>query len=473
VTRAAFDRLSALDALFLAIEDDANLMHVALTGTFERAPLLGEDGKIDRTRIRAHLLSVLQGVPKFRRRLERVPVVRHPVLVEDPTFDVDEHLHFVELESGSEAELKGLVGRIYSEPLDRARPLWDMWLVDGVEGERVAVVTKAHHCLVDGIAGIAAITAMLRPTPETGFDAAPLAETLAPPTRGDLLHAELGRLGADVKATFLQVTRGAREHGALAMLRRAGQRARALGGGVSFALGQVYRPASKTSLNPAHVGAYRSFEWLSTELADAKAIARASGAKVNDVVLAVVAAALRQFLLRRGEACGALDVRALVPVSTHLPGDASDNRVSVLIVPLPVSVSDPAARLALVSKVTAEAKASGESQALAAGEKLADLTFFNLVTVSARVAIRFRPYNVIVTNVPGPSIPLFFQGARLLGAYPMVPLYGNNAVGFAVLSYDGKLHFGINADAERVPDLAVLADDVRTSFAELRRAVLG
>lgn len=471
--RAAFDRLTALDAVFLAIEDDANLMHVALTGILERAPLVGPDGRIDQVRLRRFLLTVLQGSPKFRRRLVRVPVVHHPVLVEDPAFDLDRHVHFVELERGDEAELKALVGRIYTEPLDRTRALWDMWFVDGVQGGRVAIVTKAHHCLVDGVAGIAAVTAMLRPTPETDFEAVPLAEALRSPTGKALVRSELARVGGALKGALVRSRDAVRQQGARAALARLGARARAIGDGLSFALKQVSRPASGTSLNPSHVGGYRSFEWADVDLAKTKQIARASGAKVNDVVLAVVAAALRRFLLRRGEGCDALDIRALVPVSTHGAGNAEDNRVSLMLVPLPVAERNPVTSLSLVSAAARAAKASGESEALTAGESVADLTFFNLVTVAARVAIRFRPYNVIVTNVPGPGIPLYLLGARLLAAYPMVPLYGNNAVGFAVLSYDGKLHFGINADAERVPDLAALADDVRLSFEELRGAVLG
>lgn len=459
---ATFDRLSALDAVFLAIESDRNPMHIGLTAVFEKGPLRTPEGGLDRNRIRTYARTVLASVPKFRRKIAPIPLIRRPVLVDDDHFDLDHHLRFVSLSRNDDGELEALVGRLYSRRIDRTRPLWELWFVDGLSGDRFAVVSKAHHCMVDGVSGIAAFTAMLRPTPDSTFAEPAEWRPVTPPTPLALLGDELKR--------WLDRARNA----ARPSLGDIPEKARHFVTGLSHALAMALPPASRTSLNPARVGERRSVAFCELDLRTVKAVKSAASVRLNDVVLATIAGALRRFIARRGEAVGDLEFRALVPVSTHATnaGPTLDNEVSALIVTLPLAEANGKRRLEAVSRRMSEAKASGTIEAIDLMERLADVFSFSLVTFVVRVGIHVRPYNVIVTNVPGPGFPLYFLGARLLKAYPMVPLYGNNALGVAVLSYDNQLCWGLSADPDRAPELSRLCDDLRDEFRELEAGVL-
>jgi hypothetical protein len=192
---------------------------------------------------------------------------------------------------------------------------------------------------------------------------------------------------------------------------------------------------------------------------------------VNDVVLATVAGALRRYFARRGERLEDMVFRALVPVSTHPAGEVrvSDNEVSAMVIPLPLAVGDAGRRLDMIARATKLEKASGAIQAIDLTERLADVSSFGFASFAVRVGIHARPYNVVVTNIPGPAVPLYLLGARLLKAFPMVPLYGNNALGFAILSYENELCWGLSADADRVLDLEWLREDLREAFGEMER----
>jgi len=435
-------------------------MHIGLTGIFEKAPLRTPEGTLDAARIRSHSRAVLSSLPKFRKRIVRVPLLHHPVLVDDDHFDPDFHLRFVSLEHESMDELKDLVGRIYSEPLDRRRPLWEVWVIDGLPGNKFAVVSKAHHCMVDGVSGIAAFTAMLSASPETTFDPRARWELEPPPAPRELLKRDLQRILGAARALFRRAGPSLRE------------RVRAFAAGMSHTVKAMLPPVSRTSLNPPHVGTTRSFDWAEFDLAAVKAVKNAASAKVNDVVLSTVAGAMRTFLRRRGDDVDDIRFRALVPVSTHERGsDALENEVSALLLPLPIGEPDARRRLSLVSRWMSTEKSSGEVQALSIIQKLADIGSFGIMTAMARAAAHLRLYNVIVTNIRGPDFPLYFLGAPLCGAYPLVPLFGDNAVGIALLSCGGKLFWGFNADRDRVPDLAQLVGHVRDAFHELEEAM--
>lgn len=455
-----FHRLSALDSLFLAVENERDLMHIGITGVFEIGPLRTSEGTLDSDRIRRYSRHVLISLPKFRKKIIWVPLLRHPVLVDDDQFDPDSHLRFVTLQHGSVAELQDLVGRIYSEPLDRRRPLWEVWFIDGLAHDKFAIVTKTHHCLVDGVAGIAAFAAILSASPDAQFDPDARWDLEPPPAPRDLLKSELQRM-VRMARSALRVPRPDLRN-----------RFRALTTGVSYAVKAMLPRVSRTSLNPPRVGTKRSFAWEEFDLAAVKAVKSAASTKVNDIVLATVAGAMRRFLKRRGEDVQNITFRAMVPVSTHeLGSDVLANDVAYLLVPLPIGEPDPKERLALVSDWMKTAKSSGAVQAVSIVEKMADVASFAAVTGFARAAAHMRLYNVIVTNIRGPDIPLYFLGAKLQGAYPLVPLYGDNALGIALLSSGGKLFWGFNADCDRVPDLPQVVEDVREAFHELERAV--
>lgn len=456
------ERLSALDAVFLAIEDERDLMHIGLSTLLEKGPLCTKDGAVDVDRIRKYVRSSLRSLPKFRKKLTRVPLLRHPVLVDDDRFDLDFHVRFLQLERGTEGEFQELVGRIYSEALDRQHPLWELWVIDGLPNDELAIVMKTHHCLVDGVAGIAVLTSLLSASPDVTFDSDARWDVEPPPSPRDLLHGELAHLGGSLREALRGIGPGFRE------------RVRAFASGLGPLVSSMLHPVSRSSLNPGHVGASRSFAWEEIDLSRVKAVKNAASVKLNDVVLATAAGAMRTFLRRRGEDPTTMMFRAVCPVSTHeLGSQAVENDVSFLIVPLPLWEPDPKRRLELVSSTMLEAKASGEVEALSLIERLADMMSFGVVSAAMRAVPHLRAYNVIITNVPGPDIPFYFLGARVRAAYPLVPLYGNNTLGIALLSFGGKLFWGFNADRDQVPDLSHLVKDVRDAFDELEAAVLG
>lgn len=437
-------------------------MHIGLTAIFEKGPLRAPDGRLDRNRIRDYAWTVLSSIPKFRRKIARVPILRRPVLVDDEGFELDHHLRFVSLVRGDDAELEQLVGNIYSRRIDRKRPLWEVWVVDGLSGDRFAIVSKAHHCMVDGVSGIAAFTAMLRTSPDATFDEVAEWWPEPFPRRRALLEGELRHwVGRARDAAHIGV-------------RNLPKEAWAFMTGLSHALGTALPPVSKTSLNPTRIGKERAVAFGELDLAAVKAVKNAASVKLNDVVLATIAGALRRFLARRGEAVDDLLFRAMVPVSTHAAGTGAvlDNEVSAVVVRLPIAEPNAERTLHAVSRGMVAAKSSGAVQAVDLMERLADVLSFNLAPLVVRVVIRIRPYNVIVTNIHGPSTPLYLLGARLLRIFPMVPLYGNNALGVAILSYENKLFWGFNADAGRVSDLFRLPDDLRDAFAEVEACVV-
>lgn len=457
------ERMSALEAAFLGIEDAADPMHVALTAVFGPGPLVSPSGQLDMRLVRRHTLAALSRLPEWHERVVRVPLLRRPVWVDDPDFHLDRHVHRVRLPApGGMAELKQLAGRLYSTRLPRDRPLWEDWFVEGLAGGGFAVVLKAHHCMVDGVAGIASLAMLLNTSPEPSVETPPPWHPRPAPTRLELLRAELARRWAEPGELWRRARAAAREPAPLLAAARAG-----LGGLRSLAK-LTLAPASRTPINPRRVGPARRFDWTVLDLGRVKDVKRAADCKVNDVVLATVAGALRRFLLARGVAVDKLDFRVMVPVSTHVAGERDfRNHVSAMLAPLPVGEPDARARLEQVTRAMTLAKSAHQSYAAQLGETLGDWTSSALLVGFVRGAIHMRPYNVIVTNIPGPPQPLYLAGSELIDVYPMVPLYGNQAVGIALVSYNGRLFWGFNADRDLVPDLEALARDVEHAFEEL------
>ncbi len=457
------ESLTALDSVFLAIEDEQNLMHVGLTAVFRLGPLAAPDGGLDMPRVRRYAESVLGNLPRqWRQRIARVPLLRHRVWVDDTHFDLDQHVRYVALPPpGDERQLRDLVGRLYSEPLSRERPLWENWFIDGLAGDRFAIVMKAHHSMVDGVSGIAVLAAMLRADADDHVPE-PAPWTAEPaPSPGALLAAEVSRHAREprelVKALQSRVAGvelGSLRHDALR--------------GLKSMLHTALSPSTRTSINPSHVGWERRFDWVMVDLEAVRAIKRSANAKLNNVILALVTGALRRFLLERGDDVEDLDFRAMVPVSTR-SGDEETlhNRVSLMLTPLPLSEPSAARRLERIKETMGQAKTDHQSTAVSLGEQLADMTSAGLLSVAVRALIRMRPFNIIVTNIPGPQFPLYLLGAELLEAVPMVPLYENQGVGVAIVSYNGRLFFGFNADAAYVDDLSTLTRGLSAELDEL------
>jgi WS/DGAT/MGAT family acyltransferase len=461
---ARYERLSALDASFLGIEDESTHMHVGAIMVFEAAALQHEDGGLDIERIRALVASRLHCVPRYRQRLAYVPLESHPVWVDDRDFNLQYHVRHTSLpRPGDERLLKRLAGRIMSQKLDPGKPLWEMWFVEGLDGPRFALITKTHHCMIDGISAVDVLAALLRTTPDTSIEKAPAWQPRHTPSRADLLAGAIGRR---ITAPFALAGK-ARE--ALRDPRAAATSTANAVGALGETLAAGLRPADPTPLNPEHIGPHRRFDTTRMDRALVDEIRGSLGGTINDVALAVVAGGLRRFLLRRGVRVSSLDFRVMLPVSVRSREERGKlgNRVAMLIASLPVNEPDPRDRLQRVVENTSRLKRSRQVHGAELLEEIGDWTADGLVTRTVRLAARIRSFNLVVTNVPGPRQPFYLLGARLLEPYPVVPLYSNQALGVALISYDQGLYWGLNADWDQLPDLHDLLADLEAAFEEL------
>lgn len=455
------DRLTGLDSSFLHLERGGQVhMHVAAAMVLQGAPP-AYDALVEQIVARLHL------VPRYRQRLALVPLGQgRPVWVDDPHFNVAFHVRHTALPSpGGEAELRRLCGRVFSQELDRSRPLWELWLVEGLNDDRFALLSKAHHALVDGVSGVDIVTVLFDTSPEPA-PSGPAHEWVPRPLpSGAQLLADALLERATVPG---EIVRGVRHafRGPRQVLERLGQAAAGVG-----AVARVIQSAPPSPLN-VRIGPHRRFTWVSADLRDFKAVKDALGGTVNDVVLAAVAGALGRYLARRDELSAGLALRAMVPISVRadLERGALGNRVAAMWASLPVGIEDPIVRLRTISREMDGVKRSGQA---VGAQVLTELTGFappTIVAQAARLQTRQRLFNLVVTNVPGPQFPLYMLGRRLEAIYPMVPLAAGQALGVAIISYDGCLHFGLGADFDALPDLEDLAGDLRASIAELLAA---
>ncbi|MGZ6974625.1 MAG: WS/DGAT/MGAT family O-acyltransferase [Acidimicrobiia bacterium] len=459
-----YDRLSALDSSFLHLERLETPMHVGAVSIFEGASFFDESGRFRLAETRRLVGSRLHLIPRFRKRLMHVPFEQgRPVWVDDARFDIAYHVRLTALPApGSREQLLALTARIQAQLLDRTRPLWELWFVEGLEGGNVGLIQKTHHALVDGVSGVDVATVLLDFTPDPTFLEPPRWIVEPPPSPGRLLLDTLYERTtepAEIVRTLRRIARTPQR-----TLERSGQLGRALS-----TLVDRNSIAPRTSINVT-VGRRRRFEGVKVSLDDVKAIRKNLGGTVNDVVLAGVAGGLRRLFEARGDD---LDVRmrALCPVSVRDDAQRMQlgNRVSAMFVDLPIGEPDPVARLQAIRATTEDLK--DREQAVGAAF-LVDLTAFaapTLLGLAARAAHRQPFFNLVITNVPGPQVPLYCMGTRMLEAYPVVPLTRNLALGIAILSYCGQLHFGLYVDADALPDVAVLAGGLEDAFAELKK----
>jgi len=460
------DRLTALDASFLDLETPSTHMHVGSVAIFEAGPLTREDGGLDFERICGMADAGLRRAPRFRQRLEHVPLSGNPVWVDDEHFNLLYHLRHTSVPlPGDERRLKRLVGRMMSQQLDRSRPLWELWFVEGLEGERFAVVSKIHHCLIDEVSGVDLLGAFMGRNPD--YRAEPSDHRWIPrPAPGpvSLLGQEVARRAA---------LPGRLAGWAARAIRRPRQLAAATSdtaSSITSTLGEAVTPASETPFN-VEIGPHRRFDWTRFDLGVVREVKEKLGGTVNDVVLSCVAGAVRSHLAAHETPFDDIDFRALVPVSTRSADQRGKlgNRVSFMLAHLPVGEADPRRRFARVVEQTRELKRSGQASGGEALEDLSDLTSPAIITGLSRLAAARRAYNLVVTNVPGPPQPIFLAGARMLASYPLVPLLENQALGVAIFSFDGGLHWGFNADWDAVPDLHEFVEAVELEFETLKK----
>jgi diacylglycerol O-acyltransferase / wax synthase len=456
------DRLSALDASFLHLEDASAHMHVASVMLFEGSPP-PYDELLEAIERRLSL------VPRYRQRLAFVPLGQgRPRWVDDPHLNLRYHVRYTALPSpGSEEQLKALAGRVFAQQLDRDKPLWELWLAEGLEGDRFAMLAKTHHSLVDGISGMDIVSVLFDTSPDPAAPTDPGDRWLPRPvpSRAQLLGealVERATIPAEVARSARAVLRGPR---------RVVGRVRDAAVGVGAMAWAGLNPAPSTPYNES-IGPHRRFTWVRAQLADLKAIKNELGGTVNDVVLATVAGAIGAHLRRRGQNTDGLELKAMVPVSVRsdVERGALGNRVAAMMAPLPVWCQDPVARVDIVRQELRGLKSGGQA---VGAQVLTELTAFAPPTImdqAARLSARQRLFNLVVTNVPGPQFPLYLLGRRMLETFPMVPLAKNQALGVALLSYDGSINFGLVGDLDLLWDLDDLADDVRDSLRELAAA---
>jgi diacylglycerol O-acyltransferase len=458
----AGDRLTALDTSFLHLEDASAHMHVASVMLFEGPPP-PYDELLDAIERRLSL------VPRYRQRLAFVPLAQgRPKWVDDPHLNLRYHVRYTGLPSpGSEEQLKDLAGRVFAQQLDRDKPLWELWLAEGLEGNRFALLAKTHHSLVDGISGMDIVSVLFDTSPEPAAPTDPGDRWLPRPlpSRAQLLGealVERATIPAEVARSARAIMRGPR---------RVLEGARDAAVGVGAMAWAGLNPAPSTPYNES-IGPHRRFTWVRANLADLKAIKNELGGTVNDVVLATVAGALGAHLRRRGQKTDGLELKAMVPVSVRsdVERGALGNRVAAMMAPLPVWCQEPVARLDIVRQELRGLKSGGQA---VGAQVLTELSAFAPPTIldqAARLSARQRLFNLVVTNVPGPQFPLYLLGRRMLETFPMVPLAKNQALGVALLSYDGSINFGLVGDFDLLWDLDELAGDVRASLEELAAA---
>ncbi|KPK52189.1 MAG: hypothetical protein AMJ63_10145 [Myxococcales bacterium SG8_38_1] len=449
------ERLSALDATFLDVEAKTAPMHVGAALLFDAKPLTLEHGGLDIERLSRYTEAALDAIPRYRQRIEWVPGLSHPVWVDDERFNMHFHLRHTRLPMpGDERSLKRLVGRLFSQHLDRSRPLWEFWVVEGVENDMFALVVKVHHCMVDGVAGVELLQALLQIMPNAEERKPKEWKPRPVPGRVELLRSELKHR-----------VDGLRE------LTHFMPRVRDNFQGVRRLLTSGMKPAPKTLFTERDISPYRRFDWTSLRLDDVKAVKNALGGTINDVVVATTTGAVRRFLIRRNENVDAIEgFRTMLPVNTRkASGPSGGNHVAMLLADLPVSEPDPTERLKKVIAITTQLKKeSNQTGGAELIEEIADLTTKRIVSELYRAAMQLRTYNLVITNVPGPPIPLYLLGAQMKAIFPMVPLMRNQNLGIALFSYNGGLHWGFNADWESFPDVHEFVEDLETSFAEYK-----
>ena len=460
------DRLSGLDSAFLHLERGGAHMHVASIMVFSgQAPHYDD--------FMGFLESRLDRVPRYRQRLAFVPFEQgRPVWVDDPHFNVRYHLRHSALPSpGDDEQLAALAGRLFAEQLDRDKPLWEMNLVEGLSADddgvpRFAVIVKTHHALVDGISGVDITAVLFSADPdEQTFEAATEWFPRPLPTSADLLGDAVSERLLDPS----ELSRAARALG------RSPRRALSELGGRIEQTGALawagVRSAPSTPLNQP-IGPHRRYGWLNAPLSTFKHIKNGLDGTINDAVLTTVSLGLGRWLRRRGTDTESLTLKAMVPVSVRTEDQSGQlgNRVSALWAPLPVYEEDPVAAFHYISKKMGDLKHSDQAVGADTLTELAGFAPPTIASQAARLQSRQRLFNLVVTNVPGPQIPLYLLGRKLTALYPVVPLTKNTALGVAAMSYCGRLSFGLLADYDALPDLGDVVADFRGALFDLARA---
>lgn len=464
-------RLSALEAGFFYVETPVTPMHVGSVAVYDGQFWRDGHGELDIAALRRYIRRRLSGIPRLRQRpVWPAGLAGRPRWVDDPDFHISRHVRSARAEApGGEEQLLATAEQLLMPVMDRDHPLWELWFVDGLEGGRVAVVEKIHHALVDGIGGVDLAVMLLESEqfPERpATDGAPVAPRV--PSRAQLLSS-----------TAIETLRGPSEValrtvGALAHPHETARTVRTLVG----AAAAMTRPrgggdirAPHLSIND-HIGTKRCYRVARRPLGATKELAHALGGTVNDVVLSAVASGIGSLLADRGD--DAEKIRVFVPVSARGDHEHRDlgNRVTGMIVPLPVAAMDPIERFHATHDAVRWAKGAGEAQLSSALLKFLEGFPEPVIAGASRLVHRQPIVNLVVTNVPGPGSPLYLMGGQMLEVFPVVPLTDNLTLSVGILSYLDQLAIGLWADRRHFPDLQVLAQRIEQGFDDLEAARL-
>ncbi len=455
------DRLTAVDASFLTNEKANAHMHVGAILIFEGPPPKYVD-------LVEHVRGRLSQVPRFRQKLVVPPLeAGRPLWADDVNFNLSYHIRHTALpEPGGEAQLKRLTGRVFSQQLDRSKPLWELWLVQGLERDRFAILTKTHHAMVDGISGVDIGTVLFdfEPIPEPASSSDDWVPQPEPGT------TELVTRGiSDVAAAPVKLAE--RAVAAVRHPESAARRAVEALEGLSEIVSAFADPAPDVPLNQ-QIGPHRRYVWARSELATFKRIKDGLGGTVNDVVLAVVTGSIRNWLHGRGIRTEGLELRALVPVSIRGEDERGNlgNRIALMRGPLPVYVEDPVRRLRTITDSMEDLKRSKQALGAEVISRFNDFAPPTLLAQASRINFSTRLFNMIVTNVPGPQIPLYVLGRELEEVFPVAFLPENHTLAVAIMSYNGKVGFGLLADYDSMEDIELVASGLTDSLAELEAA---
>jgi WS/DGAT/MGAT family acyltransferase len=452
------DRLSSTDVSFLTNESSSSHMHVGAILIFE-GPAPSYDDLVEHVRSRSHL------VPRFRQKLAYPPAqTGRPFWIDDPNLNLEYHIRHSALPApGSEVQLRRMAARVFSQQLDRSKPLWELWLVQGLTRNRFALVTKTHHAVVDGVSGVDIATVLfdLNPVPEPAE-----ADDSWTPEPEPSPVSLLARGAQDVLEAPIRAAR--RLERAVQHPERAVRQVRDAVEAVSEVGWNFANPAPRVPLN-VEIGSHRRFVWVRSDLEHFKRVKNALGGTVNDVVLAVVAGALREWLRGRGIRTEGLQLRAQVPVSIRAEDERGrlGNRLAVMRAPLPVYVGDPVRRLQLVTDAMRGLKQSKQALGAEVISRFNDFAPPTLLAQAARINFSTRLFNLTVTNVPGPQVPLYLLGRELEDIFPIGFLPPNQALFVAIMSYNGGVNFGLLADYDAMDDVDVIAQGIEHAIGEL------
>jgi diacylglycerol O-acyltransferase / wax synthase len=459
VTQQHLDRLTSTDASFLHQEGQSSHMHIGAVLIFDGPPPEFED-YLNHVRGRLHL------VPRYRQRLSTPPLESgRPLWTDDPSFNLEYHVRHSALPApGTEEQLFGLTSRIVSQQLDRSKPLWESWLIEGLEDDRFALIFKTHHALVDGISGVDLATVLLdlAPTPSPpATDLEPWQPKPSPSPAELVLAGVRGAIGTTAELVQKAINAATRPTTSFNIIRDAAE-------GLGEIVWAGLNPAPETPLN-VDIGPHRRYAVVRQQLDDYKEVKNALGGTVNDVVLTVVSGSLATWLRSRGVRTEGLEMRALVPVSVRTADERGTlgNRLTAMRGPLPVYIRDPVARLRFVKQAMdglKESKQAVGAATLAAVNNLAPPT---ILAQASRLNFSTRLFNLIVTNIPGPQIPLYVLGRELHDLLPIAFLPEHHALAIAIMSFNGRIEYGLLGDYDALPDIDLIAEGIDASLQEL------